>query len=325
MTADQSLELAACMPLLAGRSLVPPCFHTTTWKVGEIFCERDDPDRTHEPWEPPAFLQERLPERQVAATTAEEIPMPRKMPGRFARVVRGAMNEEDCAELLARVNQKGFTPALLNVGGGLQQLMPMVRDGHRVIVDSPELAAWLLEVLRPHLPEVLEDGSRLVELNERLRFLCYTPGQSFDEHTDGMYRRPAGHLRAGDMSRITVQLYLNDVPAACGGATTFYPGHSYAVGHQPEVGSVLLFTQDLTHEGSLLREGLKYTLRTEVMYTKRQNAFQQPISKQPKAGLPISELNSVARPVWLDLGQIRQNGEDKARQTATEEAEKVGC
>ena len=29
-----------------------------------------------------------------------------------------------------------------------------------------------------------------VELNERCRFLCYTPGQHFPAHIDGTYIRP---------------------------------------------------------------------------------------------------------------------------------------
>eukprot|EP00415_Alexandrium_ostenfeldii_P000399 UN0399 len=154
--------------------------------------------------------------------------------------------------------------------------MPEVRDGHRVIVDSKELADWLLELLRPHLPGELDTGRRLVELNERLRFLCYTPGQSFDAHFDGCYSRPKGHPRAGDSSQITVQLYLHDVPEANGGATTFFPGRASQVWHQPAAGSVLIFTQDLEHEGSILTAGLKYTLRTEVMYSKIQRKWQWP-------------------------------------------------
>lgn len=46
-----------------------------------------------------------------------------------------------------------------------------MRDCHGVIVDSVELTVWLLEVLRPCLPEEL-DGATLVDLNERCRFLC---------------------------------------------------------------------------------------------------------------------------------------------------------
>merc|ERR1711988_1120902 len=151
-----------------------------------------------------------------------------------------------------------------NIGGGMQQLVPGARNGHRVIVDSPELADWLFKVLLPFLPPELEDGSRLVELNERCRFLCYTPGQKFPTHCDGTFERPENHPHSGDFSFVTVQLYLHDVPRNYGGATAFMlPGKPQ---HQPEAGSVLLFSQDLPHEGCLVEKGIKYTLRTEAMY-----------------------------------------------------------
>merc|ERR1712007_237811 len=108
---------------------------------------------------------------------------------------------------------------------------------------------------------------QLVELNERCRFLCYTPGQFFVEHFDGNYRRPNGHPRCGDKSLITIQFYLHDVPKEFGGATTFHPDSVHgSLPYHPEAGSVLLFTQNLPHEGSLVMEGVKYTMRTEVMY-----------------------------------------------------------
>merc|ERR1712039_655566 len=119
-------------------------------------------------------------------------------------------------------------------------------------------------MVHPHLPPELEDGSRLVELNERCRFLCYTPGQHFPPHCDGSFERHEGHPHSGDFSYVTVQLYLHDVPAACGGATAFMlPGKPR---HQPEAGSVLLFSQDLMHEGCLVEAGVKCRLRTEAMY-----------------------------------------------------------
>jgi len=99
-----------------------------------------------------------------------------------------------------------------------------------------------------------------------MRFLCYTPGQYFQPHCDGCFARPTSHPRAGDESRVTVQLYLHDVPEEHGGATTFCRRSGPRVRHQPEAGSVLLFTQDLVHEGSLLGRGVKYTVRTEAMY-----------------------------------------------------------
>ena len=38
-----------------------------------------------------------------------------------------------------------------------------------------------------------------VELNERCRFLCYTPGQHFPAHVDGTYIRPAAKGDAIDV------------------------------------------------------------------------------------------------------------------------------
>ena len=96
------------------------------------------------------------------------------------------------------------------IGRGRQQLRSEVRDGLRSIVDSPELSAYLCEVIAPHLPRTTsswQGEAHLEGLNERCRFLVYKPGHYFAPHCDGQYTRPNG-----DCSRITVQLYLHDVP-----------------------------------------------------------------------------------------------------------------
>lgn len=269
---------------LAGSPLEPPRILATGWREGQSFSADDDPDRTAQTWQPPRFLLSKDPIAQRAKTSVEELELPHlsketshsgkkhlskeMQASSCARIVRGVLDEEDCAELIARMNQKGFTPALINTGGGMQTLCPCARDGHRVIVDSPELSEWLFKVLQPYIPEACGD-SKVVDLNERCRFLCYTPGQYFASHCDGRYSRQRGHPNAGDYSHVTVQLYLHDVPREAGGATNFVSQREEPVVRcQPIAGSVLLFTQDLYHEGELLSAGLKYTLRTEAMYRK---------------------------------------------------------
>jgi hypothetical protein len=263
-TAEESEALTAFMPPLAGRRLDPPSFYNTGWQVNQRFTADDDPDRMHLPWIAPAFVRSKDPTAQ--SVEVEDLPVDsgRTNLHTFARVARNVLGQEDCAALISSVNAKGFAPALMNIGGGKQQLLPGARDGHRVVVDSPELADWLFRVLLPFLPLELEDGSRLVELNERCRFLCYTPGQRFPAHCDGTFERPQGHKHSGDFSFVTVQVYLHDVPTCCGGATAFMLPDKPK--HQPEAGSVLLFSQDLMHEGCLVEQGVKYTLRTEAMY-----------------------------------------------------------
>ena len=59
-------------------------------------------------------------------------------------------------------NILGFTPALLTIGSGHQQLSKSSRDGHRAIVDSPELTGYLFEVIKPHLPSTItSNGSKI--------------------------------------------------------------------------------------------------------------------------------------------------------------------
>ena len=107
----------------------------------------------------------------------------------------------------------------------------------------------------------------MVGLNERLRFLKYSPGQYFKPHFDGSYRRPDG----SEQSFVTVQLYLNQ--GMTGGDTTFLSNTRAEdnVGVAPRTGRVLVFQHDLLHEGSTLLEGVKYAMRTDVMYRKAAN------------------------------------------------------
>jgi hypothetical protein len=172
---------------------------------------------------------------------------------------------------------KGFTPALVNMGS-YQEFRPNYRDGWRVIVDCQELGDWLFAVLRPHLPDKLDAADILAAngqdtisgINKRMRVLLYTPGQQFKPHSDGQYSPGKFSSKFGTHSRITVQLYLNDVQEAQGGATALLKGHKMEqadIQCQPTAGTVLLFTQELRHEGCVVHSGIKYTVRTEVMFT----------------------------------------------------------
>merc|ERR1712196_713409 len=143
----ESRQLAEGL-LLNGSQLMAPHFVDMGWRDGQQFTELDDPDRMQETWLAPAFVKQ-----PPSETWVEELRIPENVArgGSFARVVHGVLTEEQCAELLSSVNHKGFTPALLNIGRGRQKLEPYVRNGHRAIVDSPELSLWLLEALRDHL------------------------------------------------------------------------------------------------------------------------------------------------------------------------------
>jgi hypothetical protein len=226
------------------------------------------------PWQIPSFLT--TANVSLRATTGHRVLLPPGVADRmampiqnFARMVHGVLDPSECAALIASVNEKGFSPALTNYGDGCQVYDPRYRSSGRCIVDSVDLARHLFHILRPHLPPVFYAGTRaeirVHELNERMRVLCYSPGDKFHPHCDGCYYRPETHPSAGSKSVVTVQLYLNDLPEENGGATTFI-GRDRRVPCQPTAGSALIFTQNLYHEGSELTRGFKYVIRTEAMY-----------------------------------------------------------
>ncbi len=163
---------------------------------------------------------------------------------------------------------KGYDKALVNVGGGRQILDTDYRRSSRCIVDSPEQAAGIWERVKDYVPAVWNHRGTLWEvvgLNERLRFLRYSPGDFFAPHFDGCYER-----ENGERSFITLQLYLNE--GFDGGDTTFIDIDTDAtVGVTPKAGNVLIFQHDIYHSGAKVTTGLKYALRTDVMFQRQRS------------------------------------------------------
>jgi predicted 2-oxoglutarate/Fe(II)-dependent dioxygenase YbiX len=167
---------------------------------------------------------------------------------------------DECARYIAISESGGYADAPITTSAG-PRMRPEVRNNARVIADDPALAAALWPRLAPHVPARIE-GAVPVGINERFRFYRYDPGQTFAWHMDGYYERDRG-----DRSQLTFMVYLNDGYA--GGETNFdlrYPHGAVSV--VPKAGMALLFVHHLLHEGAPLREGRKYVLRSDVMYSR---------------------------------------------------------
>ena len=122
-------------------------------------------------------------------------------------------------------------------------------------------------LLRPHLPQL----NNAPLLKPRLARVDWEIRQEFQRSDDPDRTAPEHDwATARDLSLITIQLYLHDLPAESGGATRFLarPQTKPDVDYQPKAGSVLLFTQELLHEGVVVEEACrKFTMRSEVMYS----------------------------------------------------------
>ena len=174
-------------------------------------------------------------------------------------LVAGFLSRAECRELIARAEGRGFRSPE-------PEYPPSYRNNDRQVLDDPALAARLLERLRPHLPERIHEAGRdwrLCGLNERLRLCRYRPGQRFGIHRDGVHYREGGR-----QSRLTFVVYLNDAGEFAGGSTRFFParGAPPEASVPPVAGTLILFTHDLWHDGEEVSAGVKYVLRSDVLY-----------------------------------------------------------
>ena len=89
-------------------------------------------------------------------------------------------------------------------------------------------------------------------------------------HVDGSW--PGSGLRGGRLaydafgdrwSRLTFLVYLND--DFTGGETVFYYGKE-KLRVAPKTGAALVFVHKQLHEGAVLETGVKYVMRSDVMY-----------------------------------------------------------
>ncbi|KAI0780767.1 hypothetical protein BD413DRAFT_600304 [Trametes elegans] len=156
------------------------------------------------------------------------------------------------------------------------------RVNHRMSITSVDFAQRLYSVLAPHLPDFpyptwakRPPGATAREphsLNSNIRVYKYTQGQYFGPHYDDSVRDP----ETGAKSEWTLLIYLTgDRDGVEGGETLFYRDER---GKPRETivppltrGTALLHRhgQDcLLHEGSPVTKGIKYVLRSDLMFMK---------------------------------------------------------
>jgi predicted 2-oxoglutarate/Fe(II)-dependent dioxygenase YbiX len=164
------------------------------------------------------------------------------------------LSASECRDFIARIEASQPTPAPITTSGGFV-MRPEVRNNSRVLFDDRRLAAELFERLVAHLPKSLL-RMHAVGVNERFRCYRYQPGQRFALHHDGTFARSPK-----ERSLLTLLIYLNQ---DFSGGETAFPEEGERI--RPQTGLALLFQHRLLHEGCAVRSGVKYALRSDIMY-----------------------------------------------------------
>jgi predicted 2-oxoglutarate/Fe(II)-dependent dioxygenase YbiX len=165
------------------------------------------------------------------------------------------LSEQECAELISLSENIGYKEAEVSFSSGAK-MMKGLRNNYRLIYTDVPLAAKLWDKLKAFCPAEIDDSYQ-AGLNEQFRFYKYEPEQRFKRHIDGRFRRDEQ-----EESRITFMIYLNEEFE--GGETSFDE-----VTIRPKTGDALCFIHEQKHEGCPVKSGVKYALRSDVMYRKR--------------------------------------------------------
>ncbi|HYG14107.1 MAG TPA: 2OG-Fe(II) oxygenase [Bacteroidia bacterium] len=158
----------------------------------------------------------------------------------------------ECREYIEMSEKLGYEKALVETEKGYQEIKA-VRDNDRVLFTDSNLSSHLYERAFQYLPGHIGNSS-LYGLNELIRFYRYKPGQKFKKHNDQSFIK-----NEEEASYYTFLIYLNDNYE--GGETQF---DMQTI--RPQAGTLLIFLHQLEHSGNEVVNGVKYVLRTDVMY-----------------------------------------------------------
>ncbi len=178
----------------------------------------------------------------------------------FAVLLERALPDKLCDKIIEKLGSKKWEDALINGGTDGQILDKNIRFCKRIMEIDYKLGDYIMSIVDKFLPDNITELKK-ININPMFRYLKYGPGNYFKPHYDGPYED-----NNGNVSLITIQMYLND--DFKGGETVFYDAcdGKKIYTHVPKKGDIILFEQTIEHTALTVTEGIKYSVRTEVMY-----------------------------------------------------------
>lgn len=178
--------------------------------------------------------------------------------------INNVFSVRECANIINFTENKSYNRASLYTDfRGKEHFNEYTRKSLRCIIDDEDFADKLLFKIKKHIP-LKYRGKTFHSINKRLRFLKYDNEGHFRRHADGKYVDKNNDTE----SLITILIYFNK--GYDGAFTTFYDNTYDTIGItlKPEIGMVCFMDQDIEHEVKPMISGVKYAMRTELMYEK---------------------------------------------------------
>ena len=186
--------------------------------------------------------------------------------------LRNLIGENEARRIIQKSETMGFQAAGLAIGEDRYRVNLKARNNERVMFEDRILSRELWERMG-RLADRRYKNRHVFGLNWRFRVYRYRTGARFAPHVDEIMRLP-GPVE-GLITYFSFMIYLND--DFSGGETTFFArrksgqagrGKKMEITQviRPRTGMALAFDHLLFHEGSLVEQGVKYVLRSDLVY-----------------------------------------------------------
>lgn len=213
--------------------------------------------------------------------------------------IENFLSANECEQLIARAEASGFKPSPVSGGGHGRTGREDARNNEYTVITDQALADRFFQRVSSLLPQTMEWMSDNSYFNkdiggrewtiagcvDRLRFYKYKKDEEYPEHMDGSYSRTITYEHSDGTQQafkqhsfLTLLIYLNDNFE--GGETRFYPDKQHCrflrdienkqPVHviEPKQGMATVNIHNILHEGSKVRSGIKYVIRTDILYQK---------------------------------------------------------
>jgi len=270
-------------------------------------------------------LKNRKEKSKLKMKTPQQLKRELLLGERVSRVER-FLSASECRDLIEVATSSGFKKSPASGGGHGRTGREDARTNEYTVVADPELAGSLFDRVKDLLPQTLEwipssiyfdrEGGaawQIAGVVDRLRFYKYNRYEEYPEHQDGAYKRDVsieGQL-FHQQSFLTLLIYLND--DFTGGETKFFPDRQHCrflrdieikepvVTVTPRTGTAVVNVHNILHEGSAPTSGVKYVLRTDILYQKR--ALQHPKLIEHSLGATARSNNKAKKEKRILVGE----------------------